>query len=131
MPHSTVIPVLSYPDVRLAVDWLVATFGFVERLRIAEHRAQLAFGSGDVVVTQSSASTAPGGHSVMVRVPAVDAHHYHAKAAGANILSDPQTLPYGERQYSVLDIGGHIWTFSQSVADIDPSSWGGMVSENA
>jgi hypothetical protein len=44
MPHSTVIPVRSYPNVRLAVDWLVATFGFVERLRIAEHRAQLAYG---------------------------------------------------------------------------------------
>jgi uncharacterized glyoxalase superfamily protein PhnB len=57
----------------------------------------------------------------MVRVPAVDAHHH----AGTNILGDPQTFPYGERQYSVLDIGGDIWTFSQSVADIDPSSWGG------
>lgn len=40
-------------------------------------------------------------------------------------------FPYGERQYTVRDIGGHIWTFSESVADIDRGSWGGMVSANA
>jgi uncharacterized glyoxalase superfamily protein PhnB len=34
MPSSVIIPVLSYPDVREAVDWLCQAFGFVERLRI-------------------------------------------------------------------------------------------------
>ena len=41
----TVIPVLVYPDVRAAVDWLAAAFGFVERTRIGEsRRAQLSVG---------------------------------------------------------------------------------------
>ena len=31
IPASTVIPVLIYPDVREAVAWLGAAFGFVER----------------------------------------------------------------------------------------------------
>ena len=46
IPQSTVVPVLIYPDVRAAVEWLGAAFGFVERVRIGEgHRAQLqAFG---------------------------------------------------------------------------------------
>ena len=41
------IPELAYPDVRAAVDWLVRAFGFVERLRIGNHRAQLTFGNFD------------------------------------------------------------------------------------
>jgi uncharacterized glyoxalase superfamily protein PhnB len=33
MPRSTVIPVLAYPDVGEAVEWLCETFGFTERWR--------------------------------------------------------------------------------------------------
>ena len=33
---------------------------------------------------------------------------------------------YGERQYSVRDLGGHLWTFTESVADVAPESWGGI-----
>ena len=39
MPPSVIIPELAYPDVREAVDWLCRSFGFVERLRIGDHRA--------------------------------------------------------------------------------------------
>jgi uncharacterized glyoxalase superfamily protein PhnB len=62
---------------------------------------------------------------VMVPVNDVDAHYAKAQAAGAHVVSEPTTYPYGERQYSVLDIGGHRWTFTQSVADSDPATWGG------
>jgi len=44
VPSSTVIPVLAYDDVTQASDWLCRAFGFKERLRIADHRAQLVFG---------------------------------------------------------------------------------------
>jgi hypothetical protein len=51
IPAATVIPVLIYPDVREAVAWLSAAFGFIERVRIGEnHRAQLRFGDGAVIV---------------------------------------------------------------------------------
>ena len=54
VPPATVVPVLSYPDVRAAVAWLGAAFGFVERTRIGEdHRAQLSIGvDGAVIVAQ-------------------------------------------------------------------------------
>ena len=26
---------------------------------------------------------------------------------------------------SAVDIGGHRWTFSQTIADVDPADWGG------
>ena len=42
IPSAVVMPVLIYPDVREAVAWLTAAFGFEERVRIGEdHRAQL------------------------------------------------------------------------------------------
>ena len=42
IPSAFVIPVLVYPDVREAVSWLTAAFGFEERLQIGEnHRSQL------------------------------------------------------------------------------------------
>jgi uncharacterized glyoxalase superfamily protein PhnB len=126
MPSSTVIPVLRYPDVTQAVAWLCRSFGFTERLRIGGHRVQLDVGDGAVVVSGDAASDTPSTtHSVMVRVTNVDSHYAQAQAAGATIPDPPTTQPYGERQYSVTDIGGHLWTFSQTVDDVDPADWGG------
>lgn len=130
MPASIVIPVLAYPDVRAAVDWLCGTFGFTERLRIGDHRAQLSFGEGSVVVVKRIDlvnGTAGSTHSIMVRVSDVDSHYEHARQAGVQIASPPTDYPYGERQYTVDDPGGHRWTFSQTVADIDPGEWGGTL----
>jgi len=130
MPSSVIIPELAYPDVSEAVDWLCRAFGFVERLRIGNHRAQLTFGNGAIVATKGSeASLSNGGftHSIMVRVAAVDSHYERAKQSGAQIVSPPADYPYGERQYTADDLGGHRWTFSQTVADVDPSEWGGVL----
>ena len=70
--------------------------------------------------------TAPARHvrAVMVRVADVDAHHARATAAGARVFGAPVDQPYGERQYSAEDLGGHLWTFSQTIADVDPADWG-------
>jgi uncharacterized glyoxalase superfamily protein PhnB len=131
IPAATVIPELAYADVGTAVAWLCDAFGFVERLRIGDHRAQLVYGAGAVVVTDQSREAAsasqPSGHAVLVRVDEVDAHWARAAAAGARIVSPPTTYPFGERQYGALDLGGHRWTFSQTVRDVDPADWGGVL----
>lgn len=129
MPPSVVIPELPYPDVRQAVDWLCRSFGFVERLRIGNHRAQLSFREGFIVVTKKGGQS-DASFSVMVRVADVDSHYEHAKQAGARIISPPADYPYGERQYTAEDPGGHRWTFSQTIADIDPITWGGTLFED-
>lgn len=129
MPPSTIIPELPYPDVRAATEWLCRVFGFKERLQIGSHRAQLVFGTGSMVITKGS-ETNPA-FNVMVRVADIDSHHAHVDQAGAKILNPPADYPYGERQYVVEDIGGHRWTFSQTLSDIDPQTWGGIfVAEN-
>jgi uncharacterized glyoxalase superfamily protein PhnB len=117
-----------------AIDWLGNAFGFTLRLRIFNHRAQLNVGDGTVIVTEQHEDDSPGSqkhrvgglaHSVMVRIPDVDGHCERAKQHGARILSPPADYPYGERQYTAEDLAGHCWTFSQSIADIDPEAWGG------
>ena len=130
MPPSTVIPVLAYEDVGQAVEWLSRTFGFRQRWRAASHRAQLSVGNGAVVVTEARGelSVSHACHSVMVRVDEVDAHYERARAGGARILDAPTDYPYGERQYTAEDPGGHRWTFSESIADVAPEEWGGTSS---
>ena len=126
VPRSAVIPVLTYDDVGRASDWLCRAFGFRERLRIRDHRVQLVLGDGAVILTAGSLDTSPAtvSHAVHVHVEDADRHHEQAKRAGARILQPPTGYPYGERQYGALDLGGHHWTFSQSIADVDPASWG-------
>lgn len=139
VPQSTVIPELSYPDVGEAVDWLCAAFDFTLRLRIGNHRAQLNVGDGAIVVTErrfSEESHSPKSveppphkgeitHSVMVRVKDANHHYEHATKHGARVLRPPTDHPFGERQYTVEDLGGHRWTFTQSIADVAPEEWGG------
>ena len=129
MPPCTIIPVLGYSNVSEAIDWLCETFGFTERWRVGNHRAQLMFDSGAIVVTErktkSAEATENNNTSMMVRVRYVDGHYEHVRQHGASIVSAPTDYPYGERQYTVKDLAGHTWTFSQSVQDLAPEDWGG------
>jgi uncharacterized glyoxalase superfamily protein PhnB len=78
VPDATVIPVLTYPDVRQAVAWLTAAFGFAERVRIGGgHRSHLRVGDGALIVAdvrrdRCAPRQGEVTHSVMVRVD--DAH---------------------------------------------------------
>jgi uncharacterized glyoxalase superfamily protein PhnB len=127
MPPGIIIPELAYPDVAVAADWLCRAFGFRERLRIGDHRAQLVFEGAWIVVTRGDGAqkTAHHAHAMMVQVRDVSRHYARAVACGANASEPPVDQPYGERQYTVVDIGGHRWIFSQSIADVDPADWGG------
>ena len=129
IPRATVIPVLAYPDVNEAAAWLSKAFGFSVRLRIGTHRVQMNVGDGAIIAREMR----PGeegawlgqGHSITVRIEDADAHCKRAQEAGAQITQEPVTHMYGERQYNVLDLAGHSWTFSQSVDDVHPEEWGG------
>jgi uncharacterized glyoxalase superfamily protein PhnB len=133
-PPGPIVPVLVYADVPAAIAWLRGAFGFTERLRTpAEpggtiHHAQVAVGEGSVILTSGHA----GGEfvrSLMVRVDNIDAHCERAMEFGAKILNPLASHAFGERQYSAIDLEGHRWDFTQSVADVDPEEWGAIVAE--
>lgn len=130
-PHA-VVPIVVYDDVERAVEWLTRVFGFEEKVRIGDHRAQLDVGGGAVIVADASNGRRPPSgddgitHSTMVRVHGIDAHYRTALAGGAQVAGEPADQPFGERQYSARDPAGHLWTFSESVADVLPEDWGGV-----
>ena len=112
-PPATVTPVLVYPDVRAAVAWLKAAFGFEERVRIGDaHRAQLRVGSDGAVVVADvrGDQVAPSGgvvtQLVKVRVPDVDAAFARACDHGARVVEELGHYEYGERSGVVEDLGG-------------------------
>jgi uncharacterized glyoxalase superfamily protein PhnB len=132
-PPATVTPVLPYPDVREAVAWLNAAFGFEERVRIGEgHRAQLRVGTdGSVVVTEASGdrvlpTAGSVTHEIKIRVDDVDEAFARARDAGAIVVDEPVTHMYGERSCTVDDLAGHRWELTQGVRDVEPEEWGGV-----
>ena len=86
VPASSVIPELAYADVAEAADWLCDAFGFKLRLRIGNHRAQLVFGNGAVIVTELGASETDsrGTHSFSCasKTPTAITHRPRSAARG-------------------------------------------------
>ena len=66
----------------------------------------------------------------MVRVEAIDAHFHRARRHGARIIRDLEDFPYGERQYTCLDLADHRWTFSETIANVAPDVWGGQLTSS-
>jgi len=131
IPPVTVIPVLVYPDVRAAVAWLTAAFGFAERVRIGQsHRAQMSIGAdGAMIVADVRGEQRPPGantatHVIKVRVDDVGAQFERARAAGATVLEPPTDHEYGERECTVEDLAGHRWQFSETLRDVSPEEFG-------
>jgi hypothetical protein len=101
-PDSAVIPVLYYPDVRQAVEWLTSALPFTERLRNSENRRQLVHSNDAIVVTKPggnadaapSTQQSPGAHSITLRVTGIDELFLRTKAAGgSHVWRTPMFVP--------------------------------------
>ena len=127
---STVIPALRYADAPAAIRFLVDAFGFTAHMVVEgdpgtiEH-AQLTHGSGMVMLGSdrnegaygehvSSSGTTPIG--LYVVVADVAAHAQRARAAGAEIVMEPEEQDYGGSSYTAKDPEGNVWSFG----DYDP-----------
>jgi len=140
-PSTAVVPVLVYPDVSAAIPWLCDAFGFAERLRAPGRdgtisHAQLMSGAGDIMIGAAGGPfTSPEGdrvnHLVVITVDDVDAHFKRAQSRGVRIIQPPEDMPFGARHYTAADLAGHWWTFSQNIADVDPSAWGATVKSSS
>lgn len=130
VPPATVVPVLSYPDVRAAVAWLSAAFGFVERTRIGEsHRAQMSIGADGAVIVAERRGEMPEpvdgpAHLIRVRAEDVAAQFERARAHGARVLEPPTDREYGEQDCTLEDLAGHRWQFAETVRDVAPEDFG-------
>lgn len=136
VPTDVVLPHITYRNVAEAVVWLTETFGFTEHYRYGDPArpsgAQMHLGNAWIMLSgpKPGASTpAQTGHrtqSLTVFVEDVDAHFEKSRSAGARIVEDLHQTIYGERQYGVEDLDGHLWLFSKHVRDVSPADWGAI-----
>lgn len=128
VPPVTVVPVLAYPDVRGAVEWLTAAFGFVERTRIGEyHRSQMSIGDDGAVIVVHGQGDAPvdaSSYLVRVRVEDVTSLVERAVAHGAVVVEPPTDREYGERDCTLVDLAGHRWQLAETLHDVAPEDVG-------
>lgn len=129
---QTIFPVLRYNDARAAIRWLCEAFGFTVVCSIPEsgafvRHAQLRLGPniimlGSVRPDDGIASPHTLGQATQmlaVYVEDPDTHFERARAAGAKILARPNNTHFGSREYHVLDLEGHPWTFGTYQPVID------------
>ncbi len=118
------ISILVYADIEAAFDYLIRVFGLGpgELTRNPEGvvvHGELEAGDGIVWLHPESpdfnlASPKTTGHAtatMAVVVGDVDAHYRHAVEQQAEITYEPVDQPYGYREYSVIDLEGHLWSF--------------------
>ena len=129
---------LFYEDAGAAIDWLCRAFGFEVQIKVEGEggrigHSELVFGGGLIMVgtagkradqMQLKSPRSLGGantQSLFTYVDDVEAHCARARAAGAAILREPQTIDYGEgywsdRSYQCADPEGHLWGFAQRIS---------------
>ena len=135
-PPGPIVPVLVYSDVREAILWLCDVFGFKQHHRWERdgvvEGAQVLVGEGSVFLTLERPGQAPPDadtpitHAVHVHCEDADAQYERIVSKGGTVLGEPGTHPFGERQFTAVDLAGHRWAFSQSVADVAAEEWGGI-----
>jgi len=130
---------VSYQDPKAAFRWLEAAFGFEPLFVLLDADGNLAhsemgFGASTLMVGSEwtddhKSPKSIGGkntQSVHIQLAAgedIDAHCEKARAAGADILAEPDTQFYGDRTYRAKDPEGHIWTFGVTVEEKTAGEW--------
>jgi len=130
MRHD-IIPNLRYTDAPRAIEFLCTAFGFERRAvyfreaapNIVEH-AQLVWEDRMVMLCSATDSEYVGAARMKTAAEAggptvglylvvrdVDAHAERARAAGAEIILEPDDKDYGGRGYSARDPEGNVWSF--------------------
>ncbi len=126
-------PYLFYNDLAAALEWLGKAFGFETRMSMPGPDGSIVHAEmqlEDAVIMMGPASEERGlkspkdlpavNQSLYVFVDDVDAHCARARASGATIVSEPETMFWGDRMYYAQDCEGHHWNFATHVKDVAP-----------
>ncbi|HLY43420.1 MAG TPA: VOC family protein [Terracidiphilus sp.] len=138
VPPDILMPHISYQDLGKAIDWLGRVFGFEEQYRYGDplRGAQMHLGHAWIMAMQAEeGKSSPkqlgyGTQSLTVFVEAIEAHFQRTKAAGVTLVEELHETVYGELQYAVRDLDGHLWLFSRHAHDVDPASWGAKIAQS-
>jgi uncharacterized glyoxalase superfamily protein PhnB len=117
--EPTMYPEMLYRDPQRGIDWMERTMGFHCGLEVPAANggvthAELKLGDGTVFVGSApeSGAFARLTHFVNLRVDDPDRHFDRAQRAGATVVMEPQTSPFGARFYAARDPEGFLWWIS-------------------
>ncbi|MGQ0444639.1 MAG: VOC family protein [Beijerinckiaceae bacterium] len=127
--RPTLTTAVFYKDPWAALDWLESAFGFERTMVITDKdgklgHSEMRFGDGLIYAGSewadfiASPASIGGKNTQSINVhlkDGLDAHCAQARAAGADIVREPDDQFYGDRVYSAKDPEGHVWTFGQTV----------------
>ncbi|WP_372785619.1 VOC family protein [Phenylobacterium sp.] len=130
--RAPLISALCYQDPRAAIAWLERAFGFELFMLIEDDggalvHSEMRFGDAAVMIgaewsdDHKSPRSIGGKNTQTVHIQVetdVNAHCERARAAGAEILMEPENQFYGARSYRCRDPEGHIWSVAQSVQEV-------------
>ncbi|CAN5162707.1 VOC family protein [soil metagenome] len=128
---------LFYRDPKAAYLWLEKAFGLEPSMVISDAdgnlvHSQMTFGGGRVMIgtewsdDHKSPASVGGKNTQTVHIhlsEGLDAHCERARAAGAEIMQEPDDQFYGDRTYRARDPEGHMWTFGMTVEDMAWAEW--------
>jgi len=109
--HPAVSPFLLVADAAAMLDFLHATFGAVELLRVPAPDGSIKHAEVriDDSVIMIGERPSPMAASIHVYVPDVDETFRKGLAAGASSVVEPRDLPYGDRSAGLRDPQGNLW----------------------
>ena len=124
---------LRLSDATRAIGFYESAFGAVEKFRLTEPsgrigHAELLFGDFTIMISDEypemgiQGPGTLGGTSVSIHlhVDDADAVLARAKAAGGEIIREPQDQFHGERSGTVRDPFGHEWLVGHAIEEVEP-----------
>ncbi len=129
-----IMSALFYQDPGAAIQFLSTAFGFETRMAVPGPDGSIVHAEmqlQDGVIMLGPAGSRPkvaspqqadgvNTQTLCVYVDNVDQHFETAKNAGAEVVSEPEDMFYGDRIYQVIDCEGHQWHFAQHIKDLTP-----------
>lgn len=138
-PSKGLSSAVCYRDAKAAFRWLEAAFGFEPAFVLLDAdgnlvHSEMEYGNSSIMVGNEwsddhrSPASLGGKNTQTVHVQLgagedIDAHCAKARAAGADIIAEPETQFYGDRTYRARDPEGHIWTFGVTVEEKSADEW--------
>ena len=115
----TLYPSMRFRDAPAAIDFLERAFGFAARVVHPNEdgtiaHAELTYGPS-ILMLGSDRDDVYGRRAgqgwIYVAVEDPDAHCEQARAAGAEVITEPHDTDYGSRDYAARDPEGNVWNF--------------------
>ena len=130
--RPNLISAICYRDPKAALKFLEAAFGFELFMLIEDGEGNLVhsemrYGNAAIMIgnewsaDHKSPASIGGKNTQTVHLhleDGIDAQCERARAAGFEILMEPEDQFYGDRSYRAIDPEGHRWTFAAEVRDV-------------